>query len=368
MMISCVAYVRLLVCGIVAGSALGWLNTGSVLAQPAGAAGKASANKGGKNVKDVADVEVTYWAPRKLVMKFGIDFNSGDNYCTRFHATIPFPTDWPEQKVTVTSRDISPGAVTSDRTILPGAYQMIVDAPQIAPQSDLKAIITVEIEKSFIKAPIDPSSLTIPKRNTKDLQWFMGTSPYINPEYPEIKRIAREIKAREPENAWSHVELLYDWVRDNIAYKTGPIKQTNEAMKDRSGDCEELTSIFIALCRASDIPARCVWVPEHCYPEFCLLDANGDAHWYPCQIAGDRQFGEINEYRPILQKGDRFIVPEKKDKVRYVSEYLKCNQKQLGPTPPKAKTIRDLGDLQSEIDRLQATHRRAEKLEVDSAP
>ena len=82
------------------------------------------------------------------------------------------------------------------------------------------------------------------------------------------------------------------------------------ALKDKTGDCEELTSLFIALCRASDIPARTVWVPGHCYPEFYLEDDEGKGHWFPCQAAGSRAFGGIPEQKPILQKGDNFSVPE----------------------------------------------------------
>ena len=36
-----------------------------------------------------------------------------------------------------------------------------------------------------------------------------------------------------------------------------------------------------------------------------------------------RSFGGIAEQRPILQKGDNFTVPERREKQRYVSEFLK---------------------------------------------
>ena len=71
------------------------------------------------------------------------------------------------------------------------------------------------------------------------------------------------------------------------------------------------------------MPARTVWVPGHCYPEFYLEDAEGKGHWFPCQAAGVRSFGGIDEKRPILQKGDNFTVPKRREKQRYVSEFLK---------------------------------------------
>ncbi|MGH7140641.1 MAG: transglutaminase-like domain-containing protein, partial [Pirellulales bacterium] len=69
--------------------------------------------------------------------------------------------------------------------------------------------------------------------------------------------------------------------------------------------------LFIALCRASEFPARTVWVPKYCYPEFYLEDADGHGYWFPCRVAGTREFGGINEHRPIWQKGDNFRVPER---------------------------------------------------------
>ena len=128
-------------------------------------------------------------------------------------------------------------------------------------------------------------------------------------------------------------------------------------MKDKRGDCEEMTGIFIALCRASNIPARCVWIPNHCYPEFYLEDQEGQGHWIPCQVAGDRQFGQMHEYRPILQKGDRFKVPEHNAPQHYLSEFFRCNQRQVGPRDPEVEPIQDLGPLAQEIADLQSEAR-----------
>ena len=95
------------------------------------------------------------------------------------------------------------------------------------------------------------------------------------------------------------------------------------ALRDGTGDCEEMTSLFIAVCRASDIPARTVWVPGHCYPEFYLEDEEGKGHWFPCQAAGSRDFGGILEYRPVLQKGDNFRPPyDRSERQRYLAEHL----------------------------------------------
>ncbi len=297
-----------------------------------------------------------YWAERKLQMRFGLQFQSNDNNCRELFATIPFPRDWPEQKVTILSADLPNQARYKERELAGSVKQLLIEVPALPANQVLDVVVHVVIEKSFIKPPEDPTSLVYPKKTLKDkdLVWSLGDSPYIDTSSRQIRAIAKEIKDKAPENAWRHVEAIFDWVRDNIRYRNGPIRTTQEALKDKSGDCEEMTGLFVAICRASNIPARCVWIPEHCYPEFYLEDAKGFGHWFPCQAAGDRQFGEMQEYRPILQKGDRFKVPEQTGLQRYVAEFFTCKQRPVGPTAPNVVTIRDLGELQSELNKIKA--------------
>ncbi|MDZ4848938.1 MAG: transglutaminase-like domain-containing protein [Pirellulaceae bacterium] len=299
---------------------------------------------------------VQYWAHRNFKMRFGLQFQSNDNHCRELYATIPFPRNWPEQQVKILGADLPDFSRYKERELPAGAKQLLLEVPALAAHQQLDVVITVEIVKSFIKLPEDTSSLIYPKKTIrdKDLQWSLGDSPFIDTKSRQIRAIAKEIKDKEPESAWKHVELIYDWVRDNIQYRNGSLRTTQDALKDKFGDCEEMTGVFVAICRASNIPARCVWIPQHCYPEFYLEDANGFGHWFPCQAAGDRQFGEMNEYRPILQKGDRFKVPEEKQMQRYVAEYFTCKQRSVGPTPPNVDTIRDLGELQAELQQIKA--------------
>jgi hypothetical protein len=171
---------------------------------------------------------------------------------------------------------------------------------------------------------------------------FTGPSPYIESRHPQIRSLAKEIVA-ERQDAWERVEAMYDWVRANVKYQEGELKGALAAMRDGNGDCEELTSLFIALCRANKIPARTVWIPGHCYPEFYLEDTAGNGHWIPCQAAGSRAFGSMPEFRPILQKGDSFRVPEKKDQQRYVAEFCKIKSVR-GQQNPQVIFVREILD------------------------
>lgn len=304
---------------------------------------------------------VEYFAPRKIDMAFGMRFSSNDNYCTKMHATIPFPLNWPEQTIKITHSEIPPNVAWAFRD-LPEirkqsalARQLVMDIASMSPNDQLSLVVHVEVEKYFINPPPDTTVFVIPKNVPSEMNWFMKKSPYIDIELSEIRRVAKQIAAENPANAWAHVELIYDWVRKNIQYRNGPLRDIKATLKDKQGDCEEMTSIFVALCRASKIPARCVWIPDHCYPEFYLEDPQGEGHWFPCQVAGDRQFGQMHDYRPILQKGDRFIVPEEQGPVRYIATFFSCKQRPARPgLDPSVDQVLDLGPLKAEIEALQA--------------
>jgi hypothetical protein len=152
--------------------------------------------------------------------------------------------------------------------------------------------------------------------------------------------LAKELAAGKT-GAWETVETFYDWVRDHVEYKNGKLKGAVAALQDGDGDCEELTSLFIALCRVHRIPARTVWVPGHCYAEFYLEDQSGAGHWFPCQAAGAREFGGMQDFKPILQKGDSFRVPEQKEPQRYVAEFLQARAVR-GTGQPQVQFVRKL--------------------------
>jgi hypothetical protein len=112
-------------------------------------------------------------------------------------------------------------------------------------------------------------------------------------------------------------------VLEHVKYVEGPDKGAIDTLRDGQADCQGRSMLFIALCRASKIPARMVWVDGHAYPEFYLEDAEGHGYWFPCESAGTRAFGEMPLARTILQKGDNFRVPERpKDRLRYASDYM----------------------------------------------
>jgi transglutaminase-like putative cysteine protease len=244
--------------------------------------------------------------------------------CKGIQATLPIPMEWPEQELRMHNKVINGPAKVGFRKISPYVQQLTVEVPFMQYGQKVEVLVTYEISRHSIKGPANTDIFQISKKPPRDLRVFLATSPGIESTNYKIKGIARDLfKETEGKPAWERIERLYDWTRETIEYKNGSFKGAARALKDGYGDCEELTSMFIALCRANGVPARTVWIPGHCYPEFYLEDDEGKGHWIPCQAAGTKAFGSMPEFRPILQKGDNFKVPEKpRVPQRYVAEFL----------------------------------------------
>jgi len=253
-------------------------------------------------------------------------------------ATLPVPKAWPEQDVKIVSKDQSRGVQSIRfRELDDGVRQMQVVIPRLTAGSDATAMVVMEIVKRDIAGPLETQSLRLPQRRTRDLLRYLKPSPYIDSEDPLIVRSAEQATAGAAAG-WNQAEAIYDWIREKIEYRFDRnIKSARQALDDGYGDCEEMTSLFIAMCRSQGIPARAVWVPGHCYPEFYLEDAQGEGGWYPCQAAGTRSFGAMADGRPILQKGDNFRVPGHRQPLRYVRETLTARH---ATAPPEVEFMR----------------------------
>lgn len=271
----------------------------------------------------------------------GVILSARNGGCRELISTIPVPTDWPEQKARIVDEEISAFAHVDYRMLDNGVKQMVVSIPHLPAGQVARVLVTFEVERSQILAPVDPSLFSIPKRLPRELSKYLAASPYIETRHPDIIKAAKEA-VEGKESAWDQVEAIYDWVRDHVKYQNGELKGAAAALRDKTGDCEEMTSLFIAMCRIHKIPARTVWIPDHCYPEFYLVDNEGQGHWIPCQAAGTRDFGNMPEFRPVLQKGDNFTVPEKKKPQRYVAEFLTGKPDGAGGGAPAHEFVRKL--------------------------
>ena len=167
-------------------------------------------------------------------------------------------------------------------------------------------------------------------------RYFLVVSPLIESRNAIILKKATEV-TQDATSAWNRVELVYDWIRDNIMYQNGNRDSALKTLQAGFGEKESLTSLFVAMCRNLTIPARTVWVPDHNYAEFYLQEPDGTGHWFPCELSGRRAFGELADNKPMLLRGDNFRVPEKQTPQRYVAEHLKAS----GGAKPQVQFVRE---------------------------
>ena len=245
------------------------------------------------------------------------DYHSRGERFQNIVGTTTVPMDWrAEQRMRVIEQDFSTGATATPKDFDGAARQMVIKIESLAANEEARAILTFEIRRALPPPPDTTDGFTIPKDLERPMERFLKPSPYIESNHPEVKKLAEQITA-EKSKAWDKAEAIYDWVREHVEFEDNrheAAKGTLQTLNDGTGDCDEMTSVFVAVCRTAGIPARMVRVPDHVYPEFYLLDPKGIGHWFPCQAAGTRAFGGIPDGRPILQKGDNIKAVDPKTK------------------------------------------------------
>ncbi len=256
--------------------------------------------------------------------EFGIIVTAKGGPCAGLSGTVPLPQDWPEQQVKVVGEEITPAVRRHSFRTVEGLKQLVFEIPQLAAGESATCLITLEITRSEQLPPSDPAALSIVKDLPRDLRRYLGASPFIESGNSKLRSLARELTA-EKVSAWQQIEAMYDGVRERVKFEVDgkdKFRGAIGALRDGQADKEDLNSLFVALCRAHKVPARMVWSLDSCHAEFYLQDAAEKGLWIPCQLHGDRQFGQVSDHRPILEKGDNFKVPEKKEAQRFVAEFL----------------------------------------------
>ena len=96
--------------------------------------------------------------------------------------------------------------------------------------------------------PYDTSSAQY-IRNTRPERWIEIT--------PEIRQLASELTGKEA-TPIGKARNIFDWVSDNIKYEypDESLRGADKTLRRRKGDCGEFARLFVALCRATGIPAR----------------------------------------------------------------------------------------------------------------
>jgi hypothetical protein len=264
---------------------------------------------------------VRYVNPGTYRIKMGVEITAKSGPLKDMVVSFPVPMDWPEQKVEIVETDVSFYAEKpTHRVISGGVRQYQFRVPSLPAGESAHVLLVLDVERRQIRPPENPELLRYPRKLGFQLRPYLTESPFIETRHPKVRAAAEELEFDPAKPAWPQIEKIYDWTRDKVKHDgTKPLKGALEALMSGTGDCEERTSLFVAMCRLKKIPARSVWIQGHAYPEFYLEDTAGNGHWIPCESLGDRNFGGVDRYDLLLQKGDNFRISQRPDPQRYVS-------------------------------------------------
>ena len=283
-------------------------------------------------------VGVTFSDPVISNYQVGFQALAVKKSATQVLITLPVPNDWPEQTVSVVDETIPTDMGNiKDRELNSGVKQLVVTVPRLRPGTEVRMLMTYQLKTSQINPPPDTTVFLRPRISHREGKPYTQSSPEITFRDSKLKKQVKELVA-EKATPWEEVEAIYDWVRDEIDIRSGESRDTSKVFRERYGCAEDVVGLFVAMCRANKIPARMVWVTGKQYAEFMLIDNNKNAHWFPAVLVGPREFGQLSEPLPILQKGDSIRVPEKKQRQKFVAEFATCK----GTSKPIIKFVRQL--------------------------
>jgi transglutaminase-like putative cysteine protease len=171
--------------------------------------------------------------------------------------------------------------------------QYIFDDPAEKMQIDIK--IKMELFKYDLYTA--KKNRTENDSDNSALEDFLIDEKYIEKDDPEIQQIANSLEGRTEEEI---VKNIYDFVIAHLEYvKHGRLDfGAVKALREGKGDCSEYSDLFVALCRAKNIPARVVTgytlrfdseSPKHNWAEAYLQDYG----WVPFEPS----WGDVKNIR-----------------------------------------------------------------------
>ncbi len=125
---------------------------------------------------------------------------------------------------------------------LNGAYQTLTDAE--------RGLIRIDMVKA------DPSQSVLIPVSGSEFKKHLAPTVFIQSDDEAIRKLAAEIAGGES-NSLVVAERINQWLFDNIKKKvTVSLPSAVEILETREGDCNEHTTLFVALARSLGLPAK----------------------------------------------------------------------------------------------------------------
>ena len=274
---------------------------------------------------DAAPLKYTLLRRYKLHLHYRVD--APNTTLRRVVATGALPIEWPEQKVRLIEEKKSRGIRIRENRIKGQGGFMTLSASSIPAGGFVEVVRIYEVARYKVSLEADREELQLAQKKDRALRGFLKPAPGVETTSKRIKALADDFEI-DSNDAWQSIHTIQQWIRSNVQYQKGVYRGALSTLQQKVGDCEDMTALFVAVCRIKGIPSRTVWIEGHAYPEFYLENKDGGV-WIPTQLAGIDSFGAINEDRLILQKGDRFYDPL----LRKYGHYIPHSVQAVGGAP-----------------------------------
>ena len=223
-------------------------------------------------------------------------------------------------------------------------------SPTINILSEIKITSNTPKVYSRQKYPIDVL-MYLPQ----DVRNNLLATKHVDSLNPELSNFANKVVENE-DDLWTVVSKIASWTKDNVQYDlstlTEPVTQTaSTVLQTRRGVCREITTVFIAMLRALEIPARFVngivytesqpqkWSP-HQWAEVYFPEAG----WVPFDVTFG-QFGWLDNSHIKLSDSSDTKVEEYKFSIRGKGVELK-----VIPQLTSGKIASNSGERSPEIE------------------
>lgn len=125
---------------------------------------------------------------------------------------------------------------------------------------------------------------------------------YIDPTNTDIKRTATEVQEQaKTTNAHMLAQSLFTWLKENTRYQIhedqNGVQPAQTTYQKKTGDCDDLSFLYISLCRSVGVPARLIrgyllddisgtpTVGPHAWVEVFVGGTVGNDGWIPVECS-----------------------------------------------------------------------------------
>lgn len=258
-----------------------------------------------------------------------------------------FPKEYSNQEV-IKIKTLPQGSIEKERIAFDWKF------PKTSPSIEIISEIKISSETPKVysrqKYPID-ILMYLPQ----DVRNNLLATKHVDSLNPELSALAKKIIENE-DDLWIVVSKIASWTKENVQYDLStladPVSQTaSTVLQTKKGVCREITTLFIAMLRSLEIPARFVngivytesqlqkWAP-HQWAEVYFPEAG----WVPFDVTFG-QFGWVDNSHIKLSDSSDTKVEEYKFLIRGKNVDLK-----VIPQPISGEILSNLGEYSEDIE------------------